>query len=185
MGILDPKTHSRGTLQNIDKEIQAFRTEIRASAWLSNPEKQEPLKSLSGCPLDPGLQHLCKTAREQRSRYVENYLLYELDADKKKAHSPTFAVTPVFVTAEERKQFDSIEKKSAETICCLTFDNIKTITDDEVREALETTLHEMSSSKKQPTKAKLLAFFYEVEQYKNEQDTLPPSEADSEAVIGE
>ena len=162
MQLTDPKLGGKKSLQNIDDEIIAFRTKIRKSKYLSSPHLPRPHVSIDGYPLDPDLKDFCRNARERRAKYMECYLDHEKTAASEKARPPKFSCfLPIFVTPEERLTFSATENLTVSQIKEKITEGINAVTDQDVKEALESIWTEI----KRPTKGALLDFLYEIQDY--------------------
>lgn len=181
MGITDPKLNKQRFVQDINEEVLAFRTKLRAADYLSSPSVQKPHASLSGVLLDPDLQYFCQNARMKRAQYVDSYLVYEVTAKIHKRGPPSFKELPVFVTKEEREKFMAVENLITIQIKHLTEQTMQSLADPDTRDALESTWADISQNN---NKGMFLDFYYEVQELVNNQnptaDTLQADDEDEE-----
>ena len=168
MNIADPKERASNCVQDIEEEVTAFRTKLRSSEYLPTPNI--PV-SLDGEHIDPDLRHFCKNAREKRAKYVDCFLAYQVTAGLSKPKPPS---CPIFINDFERHKYTSIEGKTISEIKFLVQQGIQSITNELVREALNSTWIEISKS----NKPVLLNFFYELEEYMS--DTIDNMLADDD-----
>ena len=164
MEIRDPKVQQSKRSQNIDEEILAFRTELRAAEYLMSPNVVRTHVSLDGLPLSTNLKNMCKISRETRSNYVDAYLKHESAAKNFKAAPPAFKFEPVFITLQEEQQFCSVENQTIERVKQMVEEKIDTITDSDVRDALLTVWNETKKGRK-TTKRTFIDFYYEIDVY--------------------
>ena len=162
IGVTDPKMRSSASPpQNVSEEILAFRTLLRTKKYFTTPYVAKRHVSLDGQPLDEDLHTFCQQAREKRAQYIDAYLKYEETAEKYKPKAPTFRANPVYITKEERTKYTSMENKTIEAIKGMVVEDIQSITDEHLRDALTVTWLEISRAKK----AALLDFYYELQEY--------------------
>ena len=158
----DPKNNatSRQAI-NLENELLAFRGLIRENQFLSNPTAPLPLKSITGVLLEQDAVNILSLCRSKRAKYCEIYRKYEPIRSNTRATVP-FNEPPIFITEEERLDFQRIDKKRSKELKLEIPEKIAAVTIEKVRDALKEAWDEVL--KKQPLKADLVAFYYVVKE---------------------
>ena len=169
-GITDPKWKTSKYPQNIDDEVMAFRTELRAAEYLMHPNSDQAHKSLDGELLDADLKNFSQRSREKREEYIKHYMEYETSASVHKPHPPSVKIAPVFVSSAERHQYNAIQNRTVADLKRIIASEMETLSDPDIREALQMTWADIQ---RKANKSVLLDFYLELQVYRNDQD-LPP-----------
>jgi hypothetical protein len=178
MDIVDPKDNRKRKVQNIADEVKAFRTVIREKEYLSQPHVRRQHISLDGSSeLDNDLVNFCELARDRREEYCEVFLHHEASAPNFQATSPPFHHPPVAIHAEERARLSSIENMTAQQMKHAIQQKIESTMDDDLREALFVIWGDMATCK---TKAKLIKFYYELQDIQETNPDSPSDDSDDE-----
>ena len=117
---------------------------IREKHYLDQPLNEKSLMSLAGTELDPQLRSFSKDAREKRARYYV-YMSYEAERVRRRMAVP-FKETPVFVTPDERKQYEADSKRTIEELKIMIHEHIAKISDSDVRESFEDSYGELDNA---------------------------------------
>jgi hypothetical protein len=116
-GVHDPKEKVQGSKNELSKEIEAFRILLRSSQYLLHPLNQCQHTSIHGnIEMDSELHLFCSQARTLRSKYVEEYIVYEGMRYAVKFAKFNCKMAPIFVTKKEREIYFAIENQSIDNI---------------------------------------------------------------------
>ena len=133
--------------KRFEMEALMMRREFRKVGYLGKPEDESYMESIEGKELD---SHLCDFLHVAKS----NYGLYKSNYAAKGEFSPV-NFEPVFVTDDERTEYNSIESKIKAEIEVIILGIINNFVD----EALITEHKKKLKTKK--TKIQLISFYYE------------------------
>ena len=141
IGIKDSQHKEVRQESNLDAEVKKFRTSLRKAEYVSKPKARPTVVSLDGAVLDKDLVKLCGLAREKRSKFFDAYINYEASRNVTRTGVP-FKEEPVFVTTQERDQFNSIENKSISDIKTMITEKLAQIEDQNILEGYEDVFRE-------------------------------------------
>ena len=117
---------------DISQQSNVFRTRLREKSYLTLPYMQTTHVSMKGVELDRDLHLFSKTATRKQNVFYENFL--ENHHMIQNHQSIPFNEAPVFVTKDERDQYEAIESKGAEYILQKCKSMIDSIDNDEDRD---------------------------------------------------
>lgn len=128
---------------NIDFEIFAFRQHIRKTGYLLDPTVPKEHRCLSGKLLDDSLINFDAKCLENRTEFLDFCCNHRLQERKK--------FDPIFIFPEDKKDFQSIEKKTKSEISQIILNKLEQLEDE--------TLNLKWNCTKNKKKADLIKFF--------------------------
>lgn len=126
---------------DIDNAIQTLRKKIRTNNYFTSEKNN--FTSLSGFPLDQSLLKFTEISTHKRIYHIRQYHLGE------KLDPPPNITSPVYVTEEERKKYESIENQTIDHIVREIQKMIDDIEDPDVALLMQQRLHQTKKKKKE------------------------------------
>ena len=181
LGVSDPKqtAHKQKVLT---KEVDAFRALLREHQYLSKPREERGIFSLAGQKLSDGLINFCEQARVKRSKFYDAFMETEPLRCSSRA-TIQFKEHPVFVTLEEEKEYQSLNKLTIPELKGVIKDKLNMVLESEAKYAFESVLqgnlavHETAGKSSSSQKVRLVKSDYvdmlnELNEYLDYQDNL-------------
>lgn len=155
----DLKRQSANKPPDIQEQVCAFRALIRASGYLSDPEEEWDHKGLGGTLLDKELVSFCKPARVKRAK---GFLIFSDHVHDSTRSTLPFNEPPVFITLQEREEFEDIANKTVAEIVSRINVLIASVIDEEFKQCFEEEFADeyVHNKGKKPVKADYLNFIY-------------------------
>jgi len=109
--VQDQNRTNSHTRQCTAKEEYVFRCKIRKNEYLSHPNVQRKMLSLSGEELDENLQQILQISREKRAQYMSEMFVHDSGQGQESPSAVSYNIIPVFVTNEEKSTHQSMISK--------------------------------------------------------------------------
>ncbi|ELU16762.1 hypothetical protein CAPTEDRAFT_206703 [Capitella teleta] len=158
MNVLDPRDEIQQKVPCINQQVDAVRALIRERRYLSAPEQEDRVKALNGDPLNQDLKNLASKARLKKSNFmVAFYEGFCMDNEM----TLSFKEPPLFVTPDERAEFERIDRRTVIEIEAMIKlnDVIATIIDPDLHGILSEEFVEMFHRGKKPLKRSYIDFY--------------------------
>ena len=162
-GLCNPNLAAYGQtmVQNIEGEVNAFRTKLRDAEYLMHPTEVRNHITLTGEPLDKDLKYFCQASRDKRAHYYHSFIEHEVTAPIMKYSTPQFLHHPVFVTEEDREKYTSIDNMKISDLISLIEDKLMDISDTDMRKEMYTSWKKTKREKK----SNIIDFYLELDEY--------------------
>ena len=136
LGLQDPKVQKPRKTKELSNEVTAIHVLLRTKHYLSDPLSPKPLSSLDDSPLDPMLSTFSTQAREKRGRFFDVYMQHEIPRTCARMAVP-FHEPPVFVTPQERKDYEAVTYRTIAELKVIIDEKIQTVSVQDVREVFQ------------------------------------------------
>ena len=152
-----PETHKK--IPNLANEVTMLRREIRKNLFTNDLTESRPLISLSDTTLDQELVNIKYNSQENYENYKSSFFTT--------GQYGTKILKPVFVTADDRVEYDKIESKTKAEIMSQINDMLDIMPD---RELAAAKFKEIKKLEKKAKKIALIGQFYEIKSLLAEQN---------------
>ena len=167
----EPKPQTPHNPPEIKDQVLAFRRLLRSNEYIKNPAQKCQHTSLKGNALDDDLVNFCKLAREKRAKFFEVFQAHASDP----IHSTLpFKEPPVFVTTNERIDYELIDNKTIAEIKTRIQSLIESINDEDLRHFFEEEYASDFEQKKgkKPVKADYINYYHILSEFKEQETSL-------------
>ena len=157
-------TESKSNFRNHDQEVTMMRREIRSKSTIFHDPllKYAPVKALNGSLLSNDLVDVKYQANENYKNYKEHFLENDTSYEAK-------IKSPIFVTEQERIEFNKIDNKKKSEVHEILLQMIETIQNKDVKKAKQNYLQ---SNEKKFKHKQFVDFYYEVKDVIDEENMI-------------